>query len=113
VSGALRTKLQAPISKLQKSSKLQPSKYTARQSPKQNWGLMFGVSLELGNWRLELDHRHGYLSHAFARDKAFIQPAQSFFRVAGFMVETKRRSICHCAAISDWSFQNPTASPAK
>ncbi len=51
--------------------------------------------------------------HAFARDSAFSQPATSCFRWAGFMAGWKRRSTCHCFAISLRSFQKLTASPAR
>ena len=39
-------------------------------------------------------------SHAFERESAFVHPAKSFLRAAGFIAGTKRRSACHCCAIS-------------
>src|ERR1044072_9012134 len=46
--------------------------------------------------RPDADHR----SHALARASALVQPAHRIFRAAGFMAGIKRRSTCHCLAIS-------------
>src|SRR5947208_2273518 len=69
----------------------------------------FRYSCGIGHSDFVISHR----SHALARARAFVQPAQSCFRVAGFMAGTKRRSACHCLALSFPSFQKPTANPAR
>src|SRR2546430_3368307 len=69
----------------------------------------FRYSFGIGHSDFVISHR----SHALARARAFVQPAQSCFRVAGFMAGSHPPSTRPFRAIPLFPFPQPTPPPPR